>query len=78
MFSQEEMTDNLPIPTKENPNLTENEWQIFQVMRQMKQGDQMLITKESPKSEREFVVRTGQVKFLFRAEIQRNMPPIDI
>jgi hypothetical protein len=58
-------------------DLTENEWQFIQVIRQMKQGDQMLITKESPKSEREFVVRTGQVMYLFRAEIHRNAPPID-
>ena len=56
-------------------DLTENESQFIQVLRQMKQGDQMLITKKSPKSDTEFEVRTGQVMYLFRAEIRRDILP---
>ena len=61
----------------EKVDLTENEWQFVQVLRNMKQGDQMLITKKSPKSDTEFEVRTGQVMYLFRAEIRGTVPPID-
>ena len=57
-------------------DLTENEWQFIQVLRGMRQGDQMLITKKSPKSDTEFEVRTGQVLYLFRAEIRRGVPPL--
>ena len=56
--------------------LTENEWQFIQVLRQMKPQDQLLITKKSPKSDTEFEVRTGQVQYLFRAEIRGSIPPI--
>ena len=57
-------------------DLTENEWQFIQVIRQMKPQDQMLITKKSPKSDTEFEVRTGQVMYLFRAEIRGTSPPL--
>mgnify|MGYP001557966270 CR=1 FL=1 len=56
-------------------DLTENEWQFVQVLREMKPQDQMLITKKSPKSDTEFEVRTGQVMYLFRAEIRQSIPP---
>ena len=57
-------------------DLTENEWQILQVLRQMKNMDQMLITRKSEKADTEFEVRTGQVMYLFRAEIRTNIQPM--
>ena len=46
--------------------ISENEEQIIQVLRQMVPRDQMLITYKSKKSSTEFEIRTGQVKYLMR------------
>lgn len=57
--------------------LTPNEEQILQVLRQMQPNDQMLITKKGLKADREFEIRTGQVMHLFRAEIRIDRGPLD-
>ena len=53
-------------------DLTPNEEQILQVLRQMEPNDQMLVIRKSSKSNKEFEVRTGQVMHLFRAEVRFN------